>query len=247
MADMADVYASPVLRRGYHVHPRKGACLVEFAGTLPGGPWTDHPPGIHPMLGALARAVNDATTGEARLALLPWAAWLVGTGDDETLGRTIATRAATTALRHADRFAAQRLAAALAHLTWDSPTGWWRATQQRHGAVRLVRGSVAIVAASARHPDETLRDLLAEGIGTARAHAGLPAVDVPAAGHRSWPATQSIEVEVRVPDGSESRYDHCTALPGRWPPELADAWTARRDELRRRTPFGSIKRTPLGG
>jgi hypothetical protein len=76
----------------------------------------------------------------------------------------------------------------------------------------------------------------AEVVDMVRMRAGLGAVQVPVTGFRSRPDTQPIEVEWRVPDGAESRYDHCTALPDRWPSAPADAWTARLEELSRRVP-----------
>lgn len=62
----------PVLSRGKHRNPRKGACFMEFASYLSGERWSDHPTCTHPLLGALARAVNDYTSdaGRSRLAML---------------------------------------------------------------------------------------------------------------------------------------------------------------------------------
>jgi hypothetical protein len=236
------VFPSPVVCRGNHPHPSRGVCLTEFAATLPGGAWTDHPAGMQPMLGVLARAVNDATSDQTRMALLPWAAWLVGTagsGGDEALGLTIATRTGAVALRHADRSVAQRLAPVMARLAWDEPATAgrlrrrWHTAARRRAAAKLIRASIAAVAAADRHPDEMLRAMLAEAVNTAREGDGLPAVDVNVCGHLAWPTSQPIRVEVRIPDGGESRYEYCTALPGRWPAALTDAWTCRRRELRR--------------
>src|SRR5262249_23591033 len=52
----------PVLSRGKHRSPRKGACFMEFASYLAGERWSDHPPCTHPLLAALARHVTDCTT-----------------------------------------------------------------------------------------------------------------------------------------------------------------------------------------
>jgi hypothetical protein len=62
----------PVLSRGKHRSPRKGACFMEMASVLGGERWSDHPSCTHPLLAQTARMVNDATTdGERnRLALL---------------------------------------------------------------------------------------------------------------------------------------------------------------------------------
>ena len=64
-----DVHLVPLLGAGAHTHPRRGGCLLDLVSTLPGGAWTDHPPGIDPVLGVLARAVNDATSSDQRPAL----------------------------------------------------------------------------------------------------------------------------------------------------------------------------------
>ncbi|GIM97619.1 hypothetical protein [Paractinoplanes toevensis] len=209
------VIPTPILQRGHHRHPRNGACLMEFAATLPGGPWADNPVHVQPALTALARRVNDHTSDDGRPALLPWAAWLVGTAGEHDLDGALAVRA--TALRHADP--------ALAALAWPATA---RATR------RLIRLAVATVAGSL-HPDEALRALLADAVNATRSTAGLEPVVVDSAGYREWPTTQPIRVELRIPDGSESAFYFCTALPGGWPRALAEAWSARADELRRRT------------
>ena len=49
----------PVLSRGRHRSPRRGGCFMEFASFLAGERWSDHPACTHPLLGQLARQVND--------------------------------------------------------------------------------------------------------------------------------------------------------------------------------------------
>ncbi|HEX6195136.1 MAG TPA: hypothetical protein VFZ37_04465 [Jiangellaceae bacterium] len=91
----------PVLSKGKHRNPKKGACFMEYASYLAGERWSDHPACTHPLLAALARLVNDYTTdaGRARLApLVPAVIGLKSYGDDAVLDATIALRAATTAL-----------------------------------------------------------------------------------------------------------------------------------------------------
>lgn len=56
----------PVLSRGKHRNPRKGACFMEYASFLAGEPWSDHPGCTHPLLAALARDINDHLGDEAR-------------------------------------------------------------------------------------------------------------------------------------------------------------------------------------
>jgi hypothetical protein len=72
----------PILSRGKHRNPRKGACFMEFASYLAGERWSDHPACTHPLLAAVARQVNDATsdTGRGRLGrLIPSVIGLTGT------------------------------------------------------------------------------------------------------------------------------------------------------------------------
>jgi hypothetical protein len=89
----------PILGRGHHRRPSKGACFMELASYLAGEKWSDHPRCTHPLLSSLARSVNDCTTdaGRARLAvLIPSVIGL--TGDDPRIDVAIALRAARTAL-----------------------------------------------------------------------------------------------------------------------------------------------------
>jgi hypothetical protein len=89
----------PLLSRGKHRSPRKGACFMELASVLAGERWSDHPACTHPLLAALARHVNDNTSdaGRPRLAgLIPSVIGL--TGDDLRIDARIAVRAARTAL-----------------------------------------------------------------------------------------------------------------------------------------------------
>jgi hypothetical protein len=89
----------PMLARGKHRSPHKGACFMEFASLLAGEPFSDHPSCTHPLLAALARHVNDCTSdaGRPRLAvLIPSVIGL--TGDDPHIDARIALRSATLAL-----------------------------------------------------------------------------------------------------------------------------------------------------
>ena len=89
----------PVLSRGKHRNPRKGACFMELVSFVAGEPWSDHPSCTHPLLGSLARLVNDHTSDAARPRLAPLIPSVIGlTTDDPQLDVRIALRAATTAL-----------------------------------------------------------------------------------------------------------------------------------------------------
>jgi hypothetical protein len=68
----------PVLSRGKHRNPRKGACFMEYASFLAGEPWSDHPACTHPLLAAIARHVNDCTTDDGRSRLAPLIPSVIG-------------------------------------------------------------------------------------------------------------------------------------------------------------------------
>src|SRR6266498_5438030 len=89
----------PMLARGKHRNPRKGACFMELASLLAGERWSDAPACTHPLLAVLARNVNDYTTDPGRPRLAELIPSVIGlTGDDLHIDARIALRAATTAL-----------------------------------------------------------------------------------------------------------------------------------------------------
>lgn len=89
----------PVLSRGRHRSPRKGACFMEMASFLAGERWSDHPRCTHPLLAALARMVNDVVSDDARATMAPLIPEVVGlTSDDLRVDARIALGAATSAL-----------------------------------------------------------------------------------------------------------------------------------------------------
>jgi hypothetical protein len=72
---------------------------MEYASYLAGEKWTDHPACTHPLLGELARQVNDFVSDEARQALVEFVPDMIGsTGDDLHIDLCISLRAARTAL-----------------------------------------------------------------------------------------------------------------------------------------------------
>lgn len=89
----------PILSRGKHRSPRSGACFMELASYLAGERWSDHPRCTHPLLAAVARAVNDGTPDADRPALAVFLPSVIGlTSDDLRVDVRIALRCATTAL-----------------------------------------------------------------------------------------------------------------------------------------------------
>lgn len=90
----------PVLGRGRHRrNGAKGGCFMEFASFLAGERWSDHPRCTHPLLAALARAVNDCTTDEGRARLVPLIPDVVGLNPrDPKAAAVIALHCARSAL-----------------------------------------------------------------------------------------------------------------------------------------------------
>ena len=89
----------PVLSRGKHRSPRKGACFMELASYLAGERWSDHPACTHPLLATAARHVNDFTSDEGRSRLGVLIPSVIGvTGDDPHIDARIALRFASVAL-----------------------------------------------------------------------------------------------------------------------------------------------------
>ncbi|MEG3615478.1 hypothetical protein [Isoptericola haloaureus] len=106
--------ALPMLGRGKHRNPKKGACFMELASFLAGERWSDHPQCTHPLLAMLARAVNDLTSDRNRPQLAPMIPSVIGlNSDDPRWDVHIALRAAQTALPVAPADRQQTLAVAI--------------------------------------------------------------------------------------------------------------------------------------
>ncbi|MBA2740241.1 MAG: hypothetical protein H0U47_11350 [Nocardioidaceae bacterium] len=89
----------PLLSRGKHRNPRKGACFMELASYLAGERWSDHPSCTHPLLAELARLVNDLTSNAGRPRLAPLIPAVIGVrSDDLRMDAQIALRCAQAAL-----------------------------------------------------------------------------------------------------------------------------------------------------
>jgi hypothetical protein len=89
----------PVLSRGKHRNPRKGACFMELASYLAGERWSDHPACTHSLLASVARLVNDHTSDEGRPQLAELIPSVIGlTGDDPHIDALIALRCSSIAL-----------------------------------------------------------------------------------------------------------------------------------------------------
>lgn len=89
----------PMLGRGKHRSPRRGACFMELASYLAGERWSDRPACTHPLLAHLARLVNDATSDAGRPRLAPLIPSVIGlTSPDPQWSHEIAHLVARRAL-----------------------------------------------------------------------------------------------------------------------------------------------------
>lgn len=103
----------PRLSRGRHFTPRSGACFMEFASYLAGERWSDHPRCTDPVLGAVARAVNDLVDDDHRARLVVDIPRVVGLRGSDTVGLLVALRAAVAALPVASMDRQRALAVAI--------------------------------------------------------------------------------------------------------------------------------------
>src|ERR1700712_3852244 len=61
----------PVLSRGKHKHPGKGACFMEYTALLAGEPFGDAPGCVDRELAAVLRHANDTLSDADRPRLVP--------------------------------------------------------------------------------------------------------------------------------------------------------------------------------
>lgn len=139
----------PVLSRGKHRTPKRGACFMELASVLAGEPWSDHPSCTHPLLAQLARQVNDLTTDDGRRLLTPLIPSVVGRRGDEATWFRLSVAVATRQLLDMPETTQRVLAAGLVRAEQLSPDE--TARQQARDALELVPGAVAWVEQLALH------------------------------------------------------------------------------------------------
>ena len=61
----------PVLSRGRHRGPARGACFLEYTALLAGEPFSDHPACVDGELAAVLRHANDRLSDDDRFRLTP--------------------------------------------------------------------------------------------------------------------------------------------------------------------------------
>lgn len=166
----------PRLARGRHAGPQDGACVMELTSILAGECFSDHPRCTHPVLAAVARAVNDTVSDSRRDTLTRFVPDLIGTatvgfpGDASVvaavadralrvepksrLARRTAARAARQLRRQRDPRVALRIVAALT---------------RRHYRLRAVCDATALVVeVLAPHGDDALCDTFAAAVRESR-------------------------------------------------------------------------------
>jgi hypothetical protein len=75
------------LSAGRHRGPDHGACVIELASMLTGGPFSDHPPSVCPVIATFLRAYNDHVDDERRQDLYRYAARVADTRADAEVER----------------------------------------------------------------------------------------------------------------------------------------------------------------
>ncbi|HZE03958.1 MAG TPA: hypothetical protein VE127_01970 [Solirubrobacteraceae bacterium] len=93
------------LARGRHSAPERGACVMELASMLAGGPFTDHPRSACPVIGAFLRAYNDWVDDRRRQDLYAYAAEVV----DSRASRDVEKARAKRLIEWAEELETRRL------------------------------------------------------------------------------------------------------------------------------------------
>lgn len=165
----------PLLSRGAHRDPRHGACFMEFASLLAGERWSDHPRCTHPVLGGLARAVNDLSSDDGRQRLTPHVPDVIGLRASEprvTAALVLACADAGLACSPRDRRlrTARREALYRLHATRrpGRASRWWLRVTDRNVRVAGAAAAAHTATLVAAFGDEALRRLLLQMVDGAR-------------------------------------------------------------------------------
>lgn len=171
-----DIQALPLLSRGKHRNPRRGACFMELASYLAGERWSDAPACTHPLLAHLARLVNDLTGDADRPRLATLVPAVIGLNSDDPhwhdeLTVLAAARALPVVSEHRQRALAVGLLNCETHRARRAGAGETRlrpVSQQALEQVPLARAWA--------------QDFMAEAGRPGRAHPGPAVVEIAAAG-----------------------------------------------------------------
>ena len=136
----------PVLSRGKHHSPRRGACFMEFASFLAGERWSDHPSCTHPLLAQVARQVNDLIGDEGRQQLAPLIPLVVGRRGDDRTWLTLPVAVAAAPILDVPEATQRVLAAGLLsarNICVEAGPDFAATGSQARAALDLVPGAVA--------------------------------------------------------------------------------------------------------
>jgi hypothetical protein len=150
----------PVLSRGKHRSPKRGACFMEFASYLAGERWSDHPPCTHALLAQLARQVNDSLSDGDRQQLVPLIPMVVGRRGDDRTWLTLPVAVASEVILDVPEEMQRVLAAGLLcaeQLCAEAVPAMPATQQQVRNALELAPGAVAWVHRLAISPRITPR------------------------------------------------------------------------------------------
>jgi hypothetical protein len=119
---------------------------MELASVLAGERWSDHPASTHPLLGQLARQVNDVTSDAERQLLAPLIPSVVGRRGDDSTWLTVAVAVASRVILDVPEPAQRVLAGGLLQaqrLCADAGPALAATRRQAQAALALVPGAVA--------------------------------------------------------------------------------------------------------
>jgi hypothetical protein len=208
----------PVLSRGRHRSPRRGACFMEFASFLAGERWSDHPSCTHPLLAQLARQVNDSLSDGDRQQLVPMIPLVVGRRGDARTWLTLPVAVASESILEVPEASQRVLAAGLLcaeKLCVEAGPGLAATQRQARSALDLVPGAVAWVEHLAISPQITPRFFAAHSAPTmVRCAAdGIVTSGAPDRARRlcalletaiaACPATKRVALAPEAPEGFE--------------------------------------------
>ncbi|WP_226924922.1 hypothetical protein [Georgenia satyanarayanai] len=174
----ADIEILPMLSRGKHRSPRRGACFMELASYLAGERWSDKPACTHPLLAHLARLVNDLTEDAERPRLATLIPAVIGLRSedprwDDELTLLAASRALPVVSEHHQRaLAVGILSCERRRAERTGETGLHPASRRALDAVPLAeRWARAFVeqvgGVGAHHPGSAVVEIASVGLATA--------------------------------------------------------------------------------
>ncbi len=216
----------PVLSRGRHRSPKRGACFMELASVLAGERWSDHPSCTHPLLAELAREVNDRISDAGRQQLTPLIPSVVGRRGNDQTWVTVAVAVAAGSILEVPEATQRVLAGGLLRaeeVCADSGPDLAETRAEARAALALVPGAVAWVRRIAA-PDRVSAKTFAKRCAPTMVRCALDGVMT----------NGGPDCDRRLRALLEAGIAACPAP--RWPPVgLAEAPGASADRLRGRT------------